>query len=891
MLLTKLFIPKLPEDTIHRKELFDLLDKAGTKKMVLVSAPAGYGKTTLISDWIARQDKVTVWCSLDKRDNDPIEFLKLIVFAIHRKNKEIGKNVLALLQSPGSTSIDYIMEMLINDLLELEKEMVLVLDDLHLIKDRQVYDVLTTFLNYKPTNLKLVISTRSDPPLSFSRLRSQDKIVELRARDLSFSKTDISFLFNRRLKIKLSESDLNILQQKTEGWIAGLQLTAITVEGQNDISGYLMKMAGDNRYIMDYLIEEVLSNQSEELREFLLKTSVLDQFNASLCNHILQVENSQQILEEFEKNNLFIIPLDFEKQWYRYHHLFADLLKHHLAYEYKNELNEIHLKASVWFEENNFIIESIEHAIKANNTDKAVEILNEHVENLWIKGEHTSISNFGEQLTNEQIITNPEFCIFYSWMLIKEGKTKKAEENLIAAEKLLLGQANKRTDFKDTIGKISLSFAYLYAVLGKKEKVVNYSEKAMQNLSDNNPLWNGWGFVAFGDAYSMNANLTESEKAYSLAVEYGRKAQNPYLEIIANFKLALCFGRHGRYKTAYKICKEQLERIHNKESKQSLFEYFLTGFYSLCGGILLEWNNCEDAKKYIEKGFELAKKTGDISFIVYSYVAMIHFWDSVGEVDKACSILNELEANPEFAQTTPSLSIHIIAWKAELYMFKNELDKAAEILINYEDKLDEEIEKKPEYILLRLAKLYILQRKPEKALEIIDKMLALAYECDKHFSKYYCYILQARAFTVLDQKVNAKQSLIKAIQIAQEEDYLRLFIEEGDSLLALLQEIGKDKKIKSSKDLNSISDVYISKLLQAFDKEKSSTMLQAVSDLTNRELETLELIAKDLTNQEIADKLFVSLNTIKTRLKNINLKLEVDNRRKAVTKAKELGIL
>lgn len=891
MLLTKLHLPVPPADTVNRHELFSKLNEGLNKKLVLVSAPAGYGKTILISDWIKQKNVEAAWCSIDKRDNDPFEFLKLIVFGIRRKNEAIGKNLVELLQTAGSTSLDYILELLINDLLELEKDLVLVLDDLHLIKDRQVYEVLSTFLNYKPANLKLVISTRSDPPISFSRLRSQNEIVELRARDLSFSKTDISFLFNRRLRVKLSESDLNILQQKTEGWIAGLQLTAITVEGQNDISGYLMKMAGDNRYIMDYLIEEVLSNQSPELKEFLLKTAVLEQFNASLCNHLLQIENSQQILEEFEKNNLFIVPLDFEKQWYRYHHLFADLLKHHLAYEYKDELNEIHLSASTWFEENNFIVESIEHAIKAKNTNKAVAILNAHVEELWTKGEHATISNFGEQLTSEQIVNNPEFCIFYSWMLIKEGKTQRAEKNLIAAEKLLLGQANHRPDFKDTIGKISLSFAYLYAILGKKDKVVKYSEKAMENLSDNNPLWNGWGYVAFGDAYSMNANLAESEKAYALAVEYGRKAQNPYLEIIANFKLALCFGRHGRYKTAYKICKEQLERIHNKEKKESLFEYFLTGFYSLSGGILLEWNNCEEAKKYTEKGFELAKKTGDISFIVYSYVAMIHFWDSVREVDKACSVLKELDSNPEYAQTTPALSIHVTAWKAELFMSKNELEKAAEILLAYEDKLDESIEKKPEYILLRLAKLYVLLGKPEKALNIIDKMLALAYACDKHYSKYYCYLMQAKAFNVLGQEENAKQSLCKAIHIAQEEDYIRLFIEEGDSLILLLQEIGKDKKIKSSEELNAISDAYFSKLIQAFDGEKNSNILQAASDLTSRELETLKLIAKDLSNQQIADQLFISLNTVKTRLKNINLKLEVDNRRKAVTKAKEMGLL
>ncbi len=891
MLLTKLHIPTPFKDTIHRQELFNLLDQAQNKKLVLVSAPAGYGKTTLISDWIIQNKISAVWCSIDKRDNDPIEFLKLVVTAIQKQHNEFGESAMELLKTPGTASVEYISELFINDLLKLESETVLVLDDLHLITNKQVFHSISTLIDYKPPNLLLVLSTRSDPPLSFSRLRSQNEMLELRATDLSFSNNDISFLFNRRLKVKLTENDLNILQQKTEGWIAGLQLTAITVQGQNDISGYLKKMAGDNRYIMDYLIEEVLHNQPGEFREFLLKTSVLDQFNAPLCNYILQIEHSQQILEEFEKNNLFIIPLDFEKRWFRYHHLFADLLKHHLLFEFKNEIEKIHLQASEWFFENNFVVESIEHAFKAGSNNKAIEILNEHVESLWVAGQHSVIIDFGEKLTEEKIILNPRFCIFYSWMLITAGKTNEAQNYLNATEKVLVEQQNSKDDFQDILGKLSLTYALLYAILGQKNRVIQYSDQAIKNLSDKNPLWNGWAYLTFGDAYHINANLAESEKFYLLAVEYGRKAQNQYLEITANFRLALCFGRHGKYKSAFKICKEQLDIIHAQKSKQLATEYYLTGFYLLYGDLLFEWNECEEGKKYIEKGFELSKKANDISVKVYSYVAIIHLYFSLGEMDKASEKLLELETDPEYSQTTPWLSIHITAWKAELLMQKGELEKASEILTAYEENLDEEIIKKPEYIQLRLVKLYILQRKPEKALKVIDSVLNLAYNHDKHYSKFYGYVLKAEAYIVLNNKTEAKKTICKALQLAQEEDYIRLFIEERDILSNLLFELWNDKKITSSVELDSISDTYFSKLIQALNDEKRRVKEQVDGILTSREIETLQLIARDLTNQEIADQLFISLNTVKTRLKNIFLKLEVDSRRKAVEKSKDQGLI
>ena len=330
MLLTKLHIPQAGNNVVHRSELFEKLKSGLSRKLILVSAPAGYGKTTLLSDWI-NQNKITAaWLSLDTGDNDPAVFLSYVISGIQSIHAYFGQSALRLLNSPNSPSVESIASLLINDLLIINKNLFLVLDDFHLIRNAEVLKVLTYFLEHIPVNIHFVILTRSDPALSLSRLRSQHQLVEIRLSDLSFSANDISVLFNKKLKLGLSIDDAFSLETKTEGWIAGLQLAALSMQGREDISKFVRDLKGDNRYIMDYLMEEVLKIQTDEIKEFLLQTSILEQMSAPLCNTVLNRSDSQLILETLERDNMFVIPLDNERNWYRYHHLFAELLKQRL---------------------------------------------------------------------------------------------------------------------------------------------------------------------------------------------------------------------------------------------------------------------------------------------------------------------------------------------------------------------------------------------------------------------------------------------------------------------------------------------------------------------------------------------------------------------------------
>ena len=436
MLLTKLHIPSAGNNTSSSTKLFDERLNIGlSRKLILISAPAGFGKTTVVSDWISQNKIPAAWFSLDNGDNDPVDFLSYIISGIQSIHSEFGQSALKLLNSPNRPSGESIASLLINEILDIKQNFLLVLDDFHLIKSNEVLKLVTYFLEHIPGNIHIVILTRSDPALSLSRLRSQNHLVELRSSDLSFSANDISILFNKKLKLGLSIDDIYSLESKTEGWIAGLQLTALSMQGREDISRFIQDLKGDNRYIMDYLMEEVLKIQTDEFKEFLLQTSILEQMSAPLCNAVLNRNDSQLILESLEKNNMFVIPLDTERTWYRYHHLFAELLKQRLQLRGKATINELHNKASEWFNNNSMPLLAIEHAVLTGDFEKSILFLGEIVETMWKNGQHAAIMKYGDLLPDELIRRNADFSLYYSWILIFAGQTQKAEPYLASAEK------------------------------------------------------------------------------------------------------------------------------------------------------------------------------------------------------------------------------------------------------------------------------------------------------------------------------------------------------------------------------------------------------------------------------------------------------------------------
>ena len=894
MLLTKLHAPSAGSDTIHRSGLFERLNQGLNRKLILISAPAGFGKTTIVSDWINHHEIPTAWFSLDKGDNDPAVFLNYMISGIQNINREFGKSALELLKSPKEPNAESITSLLINDILSINQDFVLVLDDFHLISSSEILLIVTYLLENIPDNIHIVISSRSDPNLPIAKLRSQDQLVELRSSDLSFSANDISVLFNKKFKIKLSSEDIYSLETKTEGWIAGLQLAALSMQGYEDTSAFIEAFAGNNRYIMDYLIEEVLRIQSDDIKEFLLKTSILEQISTPLCNAVLNRSDSQLIIEKLEKNNMFVFPLDAERNWYRYHHLFADLLKQRLLLDEKSTIKELHRKACEWFEQNNMHELAIEHALESNDYAKSIQLLGEIVERKWENGLHSAIMNYGELLPDDLVKKNPDFCLYYSWILIAAGQTQKAEPFLASAEKITRKRINdhdlSQQDVqynKKLLGKLAVAFAYLYSNEEYSEKIFDYCKTAMENLSEDDPFWFSWAWFSYGISYFSTGELAESNKAFIKALEYGKKSGNIYLTSTIVIRLAESEQQLGHYKSAYKRCTDLLALMNERGYSQlSKAEWTYAALYFIMGISHFTWADMDRAYENIKIAYGLCKSGKDIYlniFILMFYSFLLKMREDIGADEK----VDELEDIMKRHSIPPFLTSMVIGWKIYILLRDDRIDQANDVILEYGLTPDKEKSHANESAYQAYARLLLIQHKLDEAEPLLEELYALADTGQRIERLIELKLLYTLLYKLRNDREKAIAELIEAMEFASEEDLLSYFLFNVDHIQDLIEEVFK---IQATAKTN-IPDSFIDKLKFVLAKNKRFGKSNLESKLSTRELDTLKLIAEDLTNQEIADKLFISLNTVKTHLKNIYLKLEVNNRTKAVSKAKKLEII
>jgi LuxR family transcriptional regulator, maltose regulon positive regulatory protein len=894
MLLTKLHIPPVGTHIVRRSELFEKLNTGLNRRLILISAPAGFGKTTLVSDWINRQKIPTAWFSLDKGDNDPVGFLSYVISGIQSVNKNIGLSALTLLKSPNKPSIESITSLLINDLFGINKNLLLVLDDYHLIESSDISQLVAHLLGHIPNNIHLVILTRHDPALPLARLRSQRQMVELRASDLNFSVNDISILFNKKLKIKITIEDAHSLETKTEGWIAGLQLTALSMQGRENIAEFIQDLTGDNRYIMDYLIEEVLKIQSDDIKDFLLKTSILEQISAPLCDAVLNKSDSQLILENLEQKNMFVIPLDAERKWYRYHHLFADLLKQRLQRRDKITIYDLHDKASRWFEQNDMYDLAIDHAMKIKNYKKSIQLLSEIVEGMWENGQHASILKYGDLLPVELIKTNPDFCLYYSWILITAGQIQKAKPFLLSAEHQAKEIVNNKKSSKENIqyykkllGKISVAFAYSYSHEEHSEKIFDCCKMAMKNLSEDDPLWFSWAWFSYGIAYFSNGDLPRSVEAFKKAFNYGMKSGNIYLISTIVMRMAEIEQQLGHYTSAYKKCNDLLALMKDKGYAQiTKAEWTYAALYFVMGGTQYIWGNVERAYESIKTAYSLCKSGADI--ILKTTISMVY---SVlllkrGDIESE-KIVHEVDRLMKQNDIPPFLTSYYIGWRIFLFLDKRQIDKASNIIAEYGLGLRKKKTHANESAYSSYVRLLLVQNKLKEAELLLSELYDLARKGMRIERLIDLDISYAILYKMKGSQNKAVARLIEAMKYASEENLLISFIFSIEYILDLLEKVFEIHTIQKTK----IPKKFIENMKLAVEKRGIFNKASVKTALSARELDTLRLSAEDSTNQDIADKLFISLNTVKTHLKNIYQKLEVDSRKKALHKAKELGLL
>ncbi|OBX21355.1 LuxR family maltose regulon positive regulatory protein [Gelidibacter algens] len=895
MLLTKLHIPSLGKNLIPRLNLFNKLSEGLNRKLILISAPAGFGKTTLISDWINQYKILTAWVSLDKGDSDPVEFLRYIITSIQTISSEFGQSAMLLLKSPDKPNYKSITNLLLNDMLQIKQNVLLVLDDFHLTDTSDITKIIADLLERLPDNIHIVISTRSDPALLLARLRSQHQLVELRSSDLGFSVNDIYVLFNKKLKIGLSIDDAYSLENKTEGWIAGLQLTALSIQGRKDVSGFIQNLKGNNRYIMDYLIEEVLKIQLDDIKEFLLQTSILERFSASLCNAILNRDDSQIIIEKLENNNLFIIPLDSDRNWYRYHHLFADLLKQRLLLKDKTLVENLHKKAAKGFEDNEMYDLAIEHNLVIKDYVGSIQLLEKVVEKMWKNGLHSAISSYGELIPQDVIKYNPEFCLYYSWILINNGEIQKAEPLLTFAQKITNNKIrDKKTDKQEVEnyiklqGKIAVAFAHLNSNLQKPDITLDYCQIAFQKLPKEDTLWQGWTWNSKGIAELNKGNTKEGIDALIIAIEFAKKSGNLYLISSATSSLSFRESIFGQYKSSYKRCSDLLAFMKEKGYLEiAKAEWTYAGIFTRMSVTECLWADFDKALESVETAYKLCKNENNITqkiiaLLAYSYILHAHE-DKTGAVNK----LNELEGVLKQFKISPYIITTYVGWKIYLLIEASQLEKANDFAKECGLEINGTISYQNDHSYLNFARLLIVQYQFDEATTILSKVFTLASAGGRTDMLVQVEILYAILNIMSGFQEKAISNLIAAMEYAADEDLLNYFLFDLITTNKILEDVYKIHATTKTK----IPKTFIDKLKSAINKKQKRVKNYTNFELSDRELETLKLIGQNLTNLEIANKLFVSVNTVKTHLKNIFLKLDVNCRSKAVTKAKQAQLM
>ena len=812
-LKTKLCVPPLRSRWMTRLRLVKRMDEGFNGKLTLISAPAGFGKTTLLVDWIHRHKIPVAWFSVDKADNDPLHFLTYVILGLQGQRAVTGKAALTMLQSPQPPSVESILINLINDVIHIPKDIALVLDDYHLVDAKPIHDMIAFLLENLPQQMHMIIATRSDPPLPLlARLRSQNQLTELRAADLSFSSNETAKLFNESLNLRLSTPDIQLIETRTEGWIAGLQLAALSLQGRKDPSDFIKGFKGDNRYIADYLTEEVLSRQSEHLRNFLLQTSILGRLCGPLCDAVVDQENSRQMLIDLEKANLFLIPLDDERCWYRYHHLFADLLIQRLRIQQSDLIPELHRRASQWFAQNDFKNEAVDHAFSAQDFALAIQWIEEIAEVDWDRARESRLLRWLKKLPNEKINTNPVLCIFYARELFKSGYLDDAEKRLQAAEQML--ESTSISDLKKAglRGRIAVIRAYISTRTDNLSRAITFSRQALKLLPQKDLNWRSVAATMLGFGYGSD-KLVEAQQAFCEAMEISKAAGNVYYHIFAGSCLASVMAKRGQFKEARDFSRQLLGLAIENSIEQTGIAGSL---YANLGMILCEWNDFDEGIRLLNLGIELSEQGRDPVILASCQLGLLrasmYRMDFAGAF-KLMENINERAGN--FA-LPPWITNAISALNVFFLLGSGNLNAALQWAQDRELSIDDKPDGSREVEYLALAHILIAQNKLDEADLLLQRLIANAKTGDRVYMMIEMRLCRILIFTLKADKIAALAELKKALALAEPGGLIMMFVSKGKPVADLLEEIVAVKKRDHDAAKAGFSLSYAKKILSAF---------------------------------------------------------------------------
>ena len=880
-------------------------------KLTIVSASAGFGKTTLVSEWIASPwhrppgqvcERPVAWLSLDEGDNDPTRFLTYFVAALQTIVANIGAGVLGVLQSPQPPPTESILTTLINEITTIPDNFIFVLDDYHIIDSKPVDNALTFLLEHLPQQMHLVITTREDPDLPLARLRARGQLTELRAADLRFTPTEAAEFLNQAMSLQLSAEDIAALETRTEGWITGLQLAALalqgslSMQGHADTSRFIQSFTGSHRFVLDYLVEEVLQRQSEHIRSFLLQTAILERLSGPLCDAVTGRAGSSGMLETLERDNLFVIPLDDQRQWYRYHHLFAEVLLAHALEEQPGQIPVLHKRASAWYEQNNLPAEAIRHALAARDFERAAGLIEKMYPAMDSTFQSAAWLGWVRKLPDEVVRARPVLSFDYARALMDSGEFESSKPWLKEAEQRLEGSAEgmvvtDEAQFRTLPVKIALARSNHAQVRGDIGGAVKYAELALELSPEEDSYSHAMAAVTLGMAYLSRGDLDRAQRALSVWMNYCQKVGNIIFVVATGAYLAEIIATQGRLREAERTYKHsiQLASTHDQSVRHVTANLYL-GLGLLCH----EQGNQQAAAQHLSKSGELGEQTALMDWRYRWRLAQARLKVSEGDLETALDLLDE--ARRLYVRTSMPDLYPIDALKVRVYLRQGALSEAQDWVRERDLSADDDLSYLGEFEHITLARVLIAQHQNDplagsvqEAIALLERLLKAAEAGGRMSSVIEILVVQALAFQAQGNVSQALASMERALTLAEPEGYVRIFVDEGEPVRSLIEKQSRyqDKTILG----------YVDKLLAAFARPtaipqpKNNDLRSIVIEpLSERELDVLRLLGTELSGPEIARELIVSLNTLRTHTKNIFNKLGVNNRWAAVHRAEELNL-
>ncbi len=880
LLQTKLYVPRVRPSLVPRPHLIEKLNRGLHRKLTLISAPAGFGKTTLVSEWIARCKRPFAWLSLDDGDADLPRFLTYFITALQTValssaegvEASLGKGVLGMLQSAQLPPIDSVLTTLINEIAAVSEEFALVLDDYHVVDNQSIDQALTFLLEHQPPHMHLVITTREDPNLPLARLRVRGQLTELRTADLRFTTAETAVFLNQMMGLDLSAANIAALEARTEGWIAGLQLAALSMQGhQDNAADFITAFTGSHRFVLDYLVEEVLKQQPESVQRFLLQTAVLNQMSGSLCDALTGDNNGQEILESLERANLFLIPLDNERRWYRYHHLFAELLRQRLQQNIEAEdIAGLHVRASQWYEANGQGLEAFHHAAAANDVERAARLIEGDGLPLFYQGEATPVRHWLESLPEAEFKARPSLWVTYASVLTMTGRLHDNIEEILQAAETALQNAVHDKQTNDLLGQIAAIRAMLGVPKNQVETIITQSRLALDLLNPDNAPMRTTTTWTLGYAYQVQGDRAAASQAYRETIANSRASGN----IMTTIAAMTCLGQIEETENQLHQASKTFQHILNLMG-DAPWPAACEAFVGLAR-IHYQWNDLDAAEQYGQQGLALARQLENIDTPAACGVLLARVKLAQGDMAGALARLAEAE---QFVRQH-----HFDHWVGEItavriqtFLHQGNLAAAAQLTDRHDLPLSQ-------------ARVHLAQGDPGAAVAVLEPVRQQAEAKAWGDQRLQALVLQALAYDAAGDGEKALERLGEALALAAPGGLLRLFVDEGPPMARLLYEA-----------LTRGGEAgYVRQLLAAFPAAGSEPTLSSkppeveaglVEPLSEREIEVLQLIAEGLTNQEAANRLYLSLHTVKAHARNIYGKLGVKNRTQAVAKARAWGIL